>query len=156
MDGWIWFVMWRCHLEVISVKLPQITTVPSAPPAPPAPGPRCNLDQDLTFHLVFVSISLNVVRFIYSNCWTVYLFHCQNTNIKFSVFNREGAELCILTLRSHNRPGLNYCLQLKYWSLKFLIFWVVSSGQLWSHSSSQSASVWWEKTGDRTGGRCRT
>ena len=52
---------------VISVKLPQITTVPSAPPAP---GPRCNLDQDLTFHLVFVSISLNVVGFIYFNFLT--------------------------------------------------------------------------------------
>ena len=82
------------------MKLPQITTVPSAPPVR---SPQCNLDQNLTFHLVFVSISLNVVRFIYLNCWTVYLFYCQPANIKFSLFNREGALLCILTLRS--APG---------------------------------------------------
>ena len=96
---------------VISVKPPLITTLPSAPTVR---SPQCNLDQNLTFHLVFVSISLNVVRFIYFNCGAVYLFYCQTANIKFSLFNGEGALLCILTLRSESCPGLNYCLQLKY------------------------------------------
>ena len=64
-----------CDVPVVSPGVdkcegdPQITTVPSAPPAP---SPQCNLDQNLTFHLVFVSISPSVGRFIYLHCWPVY------------------------------------------------------------------------------------